>query len=401
MRICLVSLDYKPYRSSGLTIYAEDLASGLLEQGHAVTVIAAQRPQLPAYQQLDQIDIYRTPIDHLDWITYSWRAAKLLDKLQQQQPFDVVHFLDVHFAYHYRGPFVASLWQSFRQRLTAWRGRPYNTGRIDCWRRVAYYQAARYWMEQPSLLRARRLLASCAWTQQEFLDHYSLVPDKVDRVPQGINTNLFRPVAAQELRRRLGLTDCYVLLFMGFMTPRKGVEYLAQALHRLPTNVHLVIAGRWAPHYRTRFLQEVGTARERVHEVGFLADWERPFYYSMADLYVSPSILEGLGITPIEALACETPAIVTSAASGAEEVGPAGLVVPPFDAPALADAIQSLLADRDRRCQMGKQGRDYVLAEFSYQHMTKLTLGSYTKALGVDNGQKTTDDRFDLSSILT
>jgi glycosyltransferase involved in cell wall biosynthesis len=118
-----------------------------------------------------------------------------------------------------------------------------------------------------------------------------------------------------------------------------------------------------------------------VHEVGFLADWERPLYYSMADLYVSPSFLEGLGATPIEALACETPAIVTTATSGPEEIGPAGLVVPPFDGKALAEAIQSLLADPERRRQMGKWGRDYVLAEFSYQRMTKLTLASYEKAL--------------------
>lgn len=129
-----------------------------------MTVIAAQSPQLPLYQQLDQIAIYRAPIDSLEWITYSWRAANLLDKLQQQEPFDIVHFLDVHFAYHYRGAFVASLWQSFRQRLTAWQGRPYHTGTLDCWWRVVYYQAARYRMEQPSLLRARRLLASCAST---------------------------------------------------------------------------------------------------------------------------------------------------------------------------------------------------------------------------------------------
>lgn len=387
MRICLVSLDYKPYRSSGLTIYAEDLATGLVEQGHAVSVIAARRPTLPAYQQIDQIDIYRTPIDRLDWITYSWWAANLLGALQQQKPFDIVHFLDVHFAYHYQGCFVASLWQSFRQRLTAWQGRPYHTGALDCWRRMVYYQSARYWMEQPSLLRAQRLLASCASTQQEFLAHYRLSPQKVDRVPQGINTDIFRPVAAQAIRKRLGLTNCYVLLFMGFMTPRKGVEYLAQALHRLPANVHLVIAGRWSPHYRTRFLREIGADRERVHEVGFIADWERPFYYSMADLYVSPPVLEGLGITPIEALACETPAIVTSAASGPEEVGRAGLVVPPFDAQALADAIQSLLANQELRRQMGKWGRDYVLAHFSYQRMAKLTLRSYEKALGFDDRQ--------------
>lgn len=74
------------------------------------------------------------------------------------------------------------------------------------------------------------------------------------------------------------------------------------------------------------------------------------------------------------------------------------MVVPPFDAPALAEAIQSLLADRERRRQMGKLGREYVLAEFSYQYMAKLTLRSYAKALGRDDRQPTTDDRFDLST---
>lgn len=381
MRICLVSLDYKPYRSSGLTIYAEDLATGLIEQQQEVTVIAAHRPGLPSCQQIDNVTIHRAPIDRLDWISYSWRAATLLTALQQKTPFEIVHFLDVHFAYHYQGPFVASLWQSFRQRLTAAQGWPYHTGPIDFWRRYCYYQIARYGMEQPSLARARRLLASCRSTQDEFLTHYQLPPQKVDRVPQGINTNLFRPVAAQELRQRLGLSNCAVLLFMGFITPRKGLEYLAQALQRLPANVHLVIAGRWSPAYRQRFYQALGAAQARVHEVGFIADWERPFYYSMADLYVSPSFLEGLGATPIEALACETPAIVTGATSGPEEIGRAGLVVPPFDGKALAEAIQSLLANPERRRQMGKWGRAYVLSEFSYERMAKLTLESYAKAV--------------------
>jgi len=382
MRICLISLDYKPYRSSGLTIYAEDLATGLIELGHEVSVIAAQRPGLLAQHQVDNVVVYRVAIDALDWITYSWRAATLLEQLQQQKSFDIIHFLDVHFAYHYRGAFIASVWQSFRQRLTAWQGFPYNTGLVDLARRAIYYRIAQVSMERPSLVRALRLLASCTSTQQEFLDHYQVSPSKIDRVPQGINTTLFQPLPAPQIRERLGLTDCYVLLCMGFMTPRKGVEYLAEAMALLPANVHLVIAGRWSSsNYHKRFLKHLGKHRARVHEVGFIADWERPLYYSMADLYVSPSFLEGLGITPIEALACETPAIVTSAASGAEEVGRAGIVVPAFDAPALAEAIRYLLENREIRLQMGKWGREYVLAEFSYEQMTRLTVKSYEKVL--------------------
>lgn len=131
----------------------------------------------------------------------------------------------------------------------------------------------------------------------------------------------------------------------------------------------------------TIYAEDLATGlTEQGHAVTVIADWERPLYYSMADLYVSPSFLEGLGATPIEALACETPAIVTAATSGPEEIGCAGLVVPPFDSQALAEAIQSLLADPEQRQQMGKWGREYVLAEFSYQRMAQLTLESYAKA---------------------
>jgi glycosyltransferase involved in cell wall biosynthesis len=101
----------------------------------------------------------------------------------------------------------------------------------------------------------------------------------------------------------------------------------------------------------------------------------------MADVYVSPSLLEGLGITPIEALACGTPAVVTSASSGPEEVGDAGLVVPPCDPRALALAIHRLLDDEAFRRQLARRGRERVLRDFSYRRMAELTLQTYEQSL--------------------
>lgn len=377
MQICLISLDYKPYRSSGLTIYAEDLARGLTEAGHTVTVLAARRAGLPPHHQVEGVEIYRAPINRLDWITYGWHAAELLQHLQQQFSFDIIHFLDIHFAYAYHGPFIGSLWQSFRQRLTAQGGQPYHTGGRDWLRRQMYYRVARQYMERPSLGRAARLIASCRSTREEFIVNYHVPPEKIDLAVQGIDTRFFSPVPADALRHQLGLDGCRVLLFAGFMTPRKGLEYLAQAMHRLPANVHLVIVGRWERHYRSQFQKALGAAAGRVHEVGFVPDEERPRYYSMADIYVSPSLLEGLGITPVEALACGTPAVVTSASSGPEEVGDAGLVVPPRDPAALAQAIQRLLDDENLRRQLGQRGRARVLQQFSYRRMAELTLQTY------------------------
>jgi glycosyltransferase involved in cell wall biosynthesis len=362
MRICLVGLGYKPYRSSGLTIYAEDLARGLTELGHTVTVLAGCRSGLPSCQCVAGVQVHRVKTGRLDWISYSWRAAGLLRCLERDVPFDVVHFLDVHFAYAYGGPFVASLWQSFRQRLTARQGQPYHTGAVDWLRRQAYYRVARRWMERPSVARATCLIASCRSTREEYVRHYAVPSERIDLVVQGIDTDAFRPVPADDLRHCLGLEGCRVLLFVGFITPRKGLEYLASAMQLLPEDVHLVVVGQWAPHYRPIFVRALGSAAGRVHEVGFVADEERPRYYSLADVYVSPSLLEGLGITPVEALACGTPAVVTCASSGPEEVGDAGVIVPPCDSQALACAIRRLLGDDELRQRLGRRGqvRDFL-----------------------------------------
>jgi glycosyltransferase involved in cell wall biosynthesis len=236
-------------------------------------------------------------------------------------------------------------------------------------------------MERPSVARATCLIAGCRSTREEFVVNYDVPPARVDLVRHGIDTDAFRPVPADDLRQCLGLDDCRVLLFVGFITPRKGLEYLARAMQLLPEDVRLVVVGRWAPHYRSIFLRALGSAAGRVHEVGFVPDEELPRYCSMADVYVSPSLLEGLGITPIEALACGTPAVVTSASSGPEEVGYAGLVVPPCDPRALALAIRRLLDNDAFRRQLARRGRERVLRDFSYRRMAELTLQTYEQFL--------------------
>ena len=380
MHVCLVSLDYKPHRTSGLTIYAEDLAQGLCARGHQVTVVAAQRKGLPAHHCVDGVEVYRVPVGPMDWITYGLRAAQLMMALQAESAFTQVHFLDVHFAYPYRGAFVASIWQSFRQRLTAHHGGPYHTGAVDWARRHAYYRIARIFMEQRSVAAATRLIASCRSTRDEFVTHYHASPARVDLAVQGINTDLFQPMSSAALRWRLGLDRQRVLLFFGFITPRKGMEYLAQAMHLLPDDVHLLVGGRWDNAYRKIFWKAIGAAAPRVHELGFVPDADRPRYYSLADVYVPPSFLEGLGVTPIESMACGTPAVVTSATSGPEEVGDAGIVVPACDAVALAAGIRRLLDDEELRRRLGHAGRMKVLAEFSSLRMADLTVQSYLRA---------------------
>jgi len=109
MRIILVSLDIAPRRSSGLAVYAELLARGLAEAGHEVTLVASYRGEAPGPVGGHAVHVVWVPQGIANWITFAYRAALLLNELMHSSSADIVHFLDAHFAYAYRGPYVATL----------------------------------------------------------------------------------------------------------------------------------------------------------------------------------------------------------------------------------------------------------------------------------------------------
>lgn len=377
MRLCLVSLDLAPFRSSGLAVYAERLARRIADGGHDVTVVAALRTSTAPQSRLDAIRVERVSIDRSDWISYSWRAARRIDALDQLEPFDLVHFVDVHFAWAYQGPFVASLLQSFRQRLVADNGRPYAASRRNRAFRSLYYRGARRFMERRALKRASGFITLSAATKCEFVAHYGIDPQHIAVIPEPVDTTWFAPRPAEELRRRLRLEGKRVLVYIGFSTPRKGLEYLAAGLRRLPDDVRLIVVGSWEPGYRDKVIAAAGPGWERVIEAGSVPDADIPVYLSLADLYVTPSLLEGFGLPILEALACGTPVVATTAGSIPEVVGPCGILVPPGDTAALIAAIVELLGDAERRRQLGQLGRERAITRFGVEQAYDATLRFY------------------------
>jgi glycosyltransferase involved in cell wall biosynthesis len=226
------------------------------------------------------------------------------------------------------------------------------------------------------------LLAASQAAAEEFIEHYGASSDRVTVVPLGIDLDRFQPGDAGDLRQQLGLENWPVLLYVGFGTPRKGLEYLAQAMGLLSSDVRLVLIGRWEEVYRDKFYRTLGNARERVREVGFVSDEALPDYYRLADVFVFPTLLEGFGLPLAEALACGTPVVTTRAGAGPEVVGPGGRIVPPRDAMALARAIDELIVNPGVRHQLGDAGRKWVLSRFDQDRMVQETLEVYTRCAG-------------------
>jgi glycosyltransferase involved in cell wall biosynthesis len=343
-----------------LTIYAERVVEGLAARGHTVTVVASRRPErarVDSIQFPDNVNVIRVPIGQADWIGFGWQAARYL--YSEGINFDIIHFADVHFAYAYHGAFVASAFQSFRQRLTSHNGRPYHTSWHNYLFRLIYYNVARWMMERPAAQRATHIIMSSAVTQREFVEHYHVDPKRTTLIYPGINLHRFEKLPAQvEARRYLGLPiGKSILLYVGFSTPRKGVEYLAQALARMETPAHLVMVGKWEARYQKRFLGTLGNARSRVHLAGYVPERDLPIYFAAADVFVLPTLLEGFGIPLVEAMAAGLPVVTTKGGAAGEIVGNAGLVVQPADSDALAYALDQVLTNRDLAHQLGQAGQ--------------------------------------------
>lgn len=360
MHICLVTLDFPPFRGSGLTIYAEKLVQGLVACGHRVTVLAAQRPESERAEAVDlppEVRVLRFDVGRADWIALGWQAARFLKRRSHE--FDLVHFADVHFAYAYPLPFLASGVQTFRQRLSSHDGRAYHVNRRNLAFRTLYYSAARRFMERPAVRRAQHVVMISDTTRQAFAAEYGLAPGRTSVVYIGIDVYRFSRIPDQgAARQALGLRpDLPVLLYVGFSTPRKGVEYLAQALGRMHSPAQLVMVGKWEKGYQERFLAALGAERHRVRIAGYVPDAELLSYYAAADVFVLPSLLEGFGIPLVEAMAAGVPVVTTSGSAAQEIAGDAGLIVPRADSPALAEALDRLLAHAGLRQEMRRAGQ--------------------------------------------
>ncbi len=232
---------------------------------------------------------------------------------------------------------------------------------------------------------------------------HTIINVSASQEAEGLSLRLFRPsqstvvingidfeevdriMADSPIRREsLGLTpDDLVLGCVTRFDPIKRVETLLDALRLLAPRIprlHLLLVGGGGEEDRIRRLvAEMGLGR-RVIFTGFLENSVR--VYPVLDLYVATSLKEGLPLSLVEAMGAGL-AVVATDVPGHRDVmihGETGLLVPPEDPGALADAISSLLVDPERRRRMGEAGRQRALKQFPIQPMIEATAEVYRQA---------------------
>ncbi len=234
-----------------------------------------------------------------------------------------------------------------------------------------------------SVRKALRVIAISENTRRDLVRILGVEEGKVRVTYCGCDGSM-RPLPrreVEEFRRKKGLPERFIL-FLGTIEPRKNLVRLLEAYRKLRgKGVKLVLAGGlgWGYEPVLRAIEELGLEGD-VLLPGFIPQEEKVYWYNAAEIFVYPSLYEGFGLPPLEAMACGTPVVASSAASLPEVVGDGGILVDPADPEALAGAISALLDSPEERERLREKGLRRA-GKFSWEQTARETVSIYREAL--------------------
>ena len=405
LSIALLSYRSKPH-CGGQGVYVRALSRELVALGHEVAVLSGPPyPDLdpgPTLTRIPSLDLYREPdpfrvphwrefrsaTDVLEFLlmctaafpeplTFSLRAAKAL----RGRTYDVVHDNQTLgyglLSMQHRGATVVAtvhhpITEDRRHDLAAAQGlrKRFATRR--------WYSFLR--MQQRVVRRLPAVLTVSQNSASDITRDFGLPADKITVVPVGVDVEAFHPPTAPREPGRIVATASADV-------PLKGLVPLLEAVAKLRTerDVELVVVGRPKPN---------GTAAAAIDRLGIadavrfttgLTESALVELFGSAQVAVVPSLYEGFSLPAIEALACATPLVATTAGALPEVVGPDGITalhVPPGDPEALAAAIGRVLDDPGLAARLGAAGRERVVERFTWRAVAQQTVAWYREILG-------------------
>ncbi len=239
--------------------------------------------------------------------------------------------------------------------------------------------------------KASRIATVSEYSRRDLLDIYKLPTEKVVVTYNGIESH-FRPQEAssneaEEIRGRFGISRDF-LLAVGSLQPRKNLVRLIRAYAKLRSEradftPQLVIVGRklWLTH---EIFDEVKRQRwaDDLILTGYVADEDLPALYRAARAFVYPSLFEGFGLPPLEAMACGTPVVTSDVSSLPEIAGDAALLIDPNDEQALANALIEIMNNERLRAELREKGIAQA-GKFTWRDTAEKTLRLYQEAYAI------------------
>jgi len=365
------------HTGSGLVSHIFEIAKRMKRAGNEVIILSRETEVKSKDIPITELKFRGDSIPFLRNLIFPFKGLGVLEK------FDLIHtqyhpavfigntatkFLKKPHVFTFHGFAPIRTWHSSKQRLKM----------ID--HRVGTFLALRSGVH--------KIITVSHYLKEELVKRYLVKEDKIKVIYNGVNVERFSPtVEGDRLRKSFKLENCPVVLYLGRLAPYKGVQFLIEAIPdvlRDCPDAKFLIGG--AMRYDTADLGRMIKSlkiKNSVTFTGYVSDQDLPRLYGCCDVFCYPSLWEGFGLTPAEAQACGKPVVAfnTCAIPEVVENGHTGLLVEPRNVEALAEALVSLLQNKEQRLRMGLEGRERVLRLFSWDKAAEQTLQIYHEVL--------------------
>lgn len=255
-------------------------------------------------------------------------------------------------------------------------------------RSIRLYQ--KFWLHHRLSKNADRIITISNYMKRELIEDLAIPEEKISVIYNGVDDR-YRVLDKEEVtrvRQKYGL-DFPFILYIGYVTVKKGTANLVRAYHELKragSRHKLVIVGKktrpWEEVFGT--VEKLGLEQDVIF-TGYAPGEDLPGLYNAADLFVYPSFYEGFGIPPLEAMASGTPVITSNSSSLPEVVGNGGILVDPHNIDEMAKAMHEVLTNRALREGLIQKGKERARL-FSWEKMARETLRVYDEVCGVGKG---------------
>jgi glycosyltransferase involved in cell wall biosynthesis len=307
---------------------------------------------------------------------YSWQEQIIMPFIIRRAKVDFMHYLHFNVPLLAPRPFIVTIHDLILYRYPTLRSTTLNP--LYYWLKNLAYRIIINFAVHCS----RQIITVSQFTKQDILEQFKIKEGKVIVTYEGVSafadqadsTAVFATVL-----KRYKLAQPF-LLYVGSAYPHKNLNWLVEAVEQLPEkSLSLVFVGK--EDYFSRQLQDYIKSQPRKHRYifpGFVPDSDLLNLYRQAEAYVFPSLYEGFGLPPLEAMAAGCPVLAARASSLPEVLGEAALYFDPSDLASFGLAWQELQTGKAKRAQLIKAGLARA-ASFSWQRCMEQTLAIYSK----------------------
>lgn len=357
----------------GVGRYAWELVRHIVEEDEESQYVLYFRSADYAHDSLwqhDNVVVRVVSIPH-----YSVAEQTKFPKLILQDRLDLVHFLHFNATIFYPWPFVVTI-PDLTHHIFPGRKKRRIIHRLGY--RLVISAAAK---------RARKVITVSHASKEEIVKHLQIPEEKIAVIYEGVQAR-FRPIQIDlqaQVKAKYGIRKSY-LIHVGVMRRYKNIPILARAFDVLRSRGHdfaLVLAGEWDPYYPD-IKEEVfaGKYRRDIMALGLVPDEDLPALLSGARLFVMPSLLEGFGLPPLEAMSCRVPVVASNILVLREILGDAAVFFDPYDPVDIADAMERVLKEDSLRQELVGKGLEQV-KKYSWEKAAQETLNVYREVVGV------------------